>query len=69
MHRGAFLKVVSGVKVGLGFAEQPRGFPGPWSYQGVAAGEAEGEGEEAAPALGVDFESEVTERLGAEIVH
>lgn len=35
----------------------------------MAAGEAEGEGEEAAPALGVDFESEVTERLGAEIVH
>lgn len=51
------------VKVGLGWAEQPR------SYRGVAAGEAEGEGEEAASAFGADFEYEVTERLAAEITH
>ena len=51
------------MEVGLGWAEQPR------SYQGVAAGEAEGGGTEAASAFGADFEYEVTERLAAETMH
>lgn len=51
------------MEVSLGFTEQPR------SSQGVAAGEAERGGEEAASAFGADFEYEVTERLAAKIMH
>lgn len=49
------------MEVGLGFTEQPR--------SSLAAGEAEGGGEEAASVFGADFEYEVTERLAAEIMH